>query len=164
MRMARTITGGNFRSLSIALFALWLSGAGCLFCCGRDLPETTVFEREASANQLARSAAASHSCCTARLKAPAGKGSPQHNFSASRFMAREGRASGGAGVAACCERAGQVSAQARKQRVLFAPAANSAATRAPHSLAHSAAVQTSSFRARGANLRETHLRCCVFLI
>jgi hypothetical protein len=164
MRMARTTIGGNLRRLSVALLGLWLSGAGCIFCCGRDLPEATAFESERAANQLAvPSVAAPHSCCTARLKAPAGKGS-HYNFVASRSIGHKRRASSVAGVAACCDRAGQVSAQARKQRVLFAPATNSAATRAPHSLTHIAAVQASSFREHSVNLRETHLRCGVFLI
>lgn len=166
MRMSRTTIGVcNVRRFSIALLALWLSGAGCLFCCGRDLPEASLFEGDRAANQLAVPAAhAAHSCCTVRLKPPTGKRS-RPNSVASRFVGRERRASGGAGVvAACCERAGQVSAQARKQLVLFAPATDSSPTPSQHSLTHTLSARASSFKDRSADRREVRLRCCVFLI
>jgi hypothetical protein len=165
MRISRTSIGCHVRRFSVALLALWLSGAGCLFCCGRDLPEASMFESAAAANQIAvASASAAHSCCTARVKPRADKGS-QHSNAASRFVGHERRAGGGIGsAAACCERTAQVSAQARKQRVLFAPATNSAPAPSLHSLTHTLSAQASSFRDHNANLRETHLRCCVFLI
>jgi len=173
MRISRTSIGNGIRRLSVLLLALWLNGAGCLFCCGRDLPATAnAPARDAvAADQLAPPAAAAdpHSCCKARVKTrraarPEAVQVSRQDFAASRFAGREGHAGGGAGVAACCERAGQVSAQARKQRVLFDGATNAKATRSSGSLTPVFLASTSSFRDRSANRRETHLRCCVFLI
>jgi len=165
MRMSHTTFGGcNVRRLAVGLLAIWLSGAGCLFCCGRDLPASTAFERDRSADRLAVPAAADpHSCCKARVNARADKGS-RYSFAASRVTGHERRAGGGANAAACCERAGQVSDQARKQRVLFDSGTNSAATRSPHSLTHINTIQASVFGDHSENRRKIHLRCCVFLI
>jgi hypothetical protein len=56
--MSHTTIGSNVRRLVVGLLAIWLSRAGCFFCCGRDLPAATVFERDQAADQLAVPAAA----------------------------------------------------------------------------------------------------------
>lgn len=172
MRLSRHNINKGLRRLSVFLFALWLNGAGCLFCCGRDLPDAAnVPALDAAAavvadERVASSAADPHSCCRARVKNRAAVDT-KRNSQAQRPAGSEPRAShdiGGAGASGCCERAGQVMAEARKQRALSGHGVGSKGDGALHSSTTVFTASASPFRVYSANRRETHLRCCIFLI
>jgi hypothetical protein len=65
MRAKLAQIGAGVRTLSLCVFALWLGGVGCLFCCqGAAAPVAKLAEMHA---QLAPPA--SHACCKARATA-----------------------------------------------------------------------------------------------
>jgi hypothetical protein len=162
--------GGLARRLTLALFALWLAGAGQLVCCGSACAGEAL---AAPVNELSHERApdavgAADACCHARIRHEQHAGAQRRSVAASGEPDSAGTLTmplpASQVMSRCCLSAGQVADRTTRPRITNDPV-GACAPRHSSRANIATALDDSSLRvSRLPNRGGTYLRCCVLLI